>query len=190
MTGYILLSNHYWTSMTSKPFLKTSIYRINGLLKFRYANTDTVLIICLSLSKAYCYFYLYTKGTSFASKLVINMAMVKNPWICFLKNPIIFKNNLICVWLAEAGWFTIILTFLRSDLILNSLTINLRYLSCFLANSHFFSLSFSLICFKASKTFHIYLRCSFIVWKNIIILSRYTIMKSYRYDPKTLIIKC
>jgi len=65
--------------MALKPSFDASIYNINSQLKSECTNTNTMLIICLSLSKAYCCSCHYSKDVSFAKKLIMDAAMVKNP---------------------------------------------------------------------------------------------------------------
>jgi len=54
---------------------------MKGLLKSGCISIGAMLIICLSLLKAYCYSYPHTKGVSFARRFVMGDTMVENSWI-------------------------------------------------------------------------------------------------------------
>ena len=103
-----------------------------------------------------------------------------------LQNP---KNDLNCVTFSSFCQLTIALTFFRSMLIFPSLIINPIKSVFLIKNSHFL---ITTSIYSSCSLFKTYLTCSpysFLLIKQMIILSRYTIINLSRCSPNILIIR-
>ncbi len=165
--------------------LKASVYKIKGFSKFEWTIISVIIILFLMSSKVFYLLLFHTNGMYFSFSICISsyigLVMFENPLIYCQQKKKRPNLNLNSFKFLDGLILTIFSIFLRSILILFLLIMCLRNFSSFFAKSHFLTLTIRPAFFRALKTILKQLRCSFQIFKQIIISSRQMRMKSLRY---------
>ncbi len=158
---------------------------MKDFLKLGQATINVIVILFLISLKAFCLLLFYTNGIYFSFFIYvssyIDLIILKNPLIYCQQKEKKFSHNLNSFRFLGSPILTIFLIFSGSVLIPFLLMMCLRNFSSFFVKSHFLTLIIKPVFLRVSKTILKWLRYSFQVFEQIIMLSSQTRTKSPRY---------